>query len=208
VSVVTPTGYASTPVCFNTQNVDFDANCSPQTVVSNNEINNTIDFGFYKPTTCPGTGTPGYWKNHPEAWPVASITIGGKTYTKAQAITLMGCPDSTNKLFTMFRSLVAAKLNALRGCGGPCIDGTIAAADAWMAQYAPAPTGMPSTCGGNPIIKASSSAWKVGEPLYLTLDKYNNGQLYVDGLLCAPSRDYVGDPHPTLCPPQVTIIKK
>ncbi|MFT3894745.1 MAG: hypothetical protein QM730_24205 [Anaerolineales bacterium] len=37
----------------------------------------------------PGTGTPGYWKNHPEAWPVSSITIGEQTFTKDQAIALM-----------------------------------------------------------------------------------------------------------------------
>lgn len=47
VSVVTPAGYKPTPTCFDTQNVDLDANCSPQTVVSNNDTNNTIDFGFY-----------------------------------------------------------------------------------------------------------------------------------------------------------------
>ena len=30
----------------------------------------------------PGTGTIGYWKNHPEAWPVEEITIGRKTIQK------------------------------------------------------------------------------------------------------------------------------
>ena len=32
-------------------------------------------------------------------------------------------------------------------------------------------------------VAGSSAAWKVGEPLYLMLDAYNNG------LLCAPHRD-------------------
>jgi len=26
--------------------------------------------------------TPGYWRNHPEMWPVEYITIGGITYSK------------------------------------------------------------------------------------------------------------------------------
>ena len=26
---------------------------------------------FTCPCSCPGTGTPGYWMNHPEAWPVS-----------------------------------------------------------------------------------------------------------------------------------------
>src|SRR2546426_2665735 len=29
------------------------------------------------PATPPGTGTPGYWKNHPAAWPAGGITGGG-----------------------------------------------------------------------------------------------------------------------------------
>ena len=120
----------------------------------------------------PGTGTPGYWKNHPEAWPVSSITIGGVAYSKADAIKIMSGPDG-NKLVTMFRSLVAAKLNVLMGNESSCIASTITAADAWMAKYGP----MSKT------VKASSTAWKEGEPLYYKLDKYNNG------LMCAPHRD-------------------
>jgi hypothetical protein len=49
------------------------------------------DFGFFTPSRVqPGTGTPGYWKNHPDAWPVSSITVGGVAYTKAQAIAWLG----------------------------------------------------------------------------------------------------------------------
>src|SRR5262245_40288062 len=46
--------------------------------------NSDVDFGFWKPATqsYPGTGTPGYWKNHPEAWPVADIKIGNTIFTK------------------------------------------------------------------------------------------------------------------------------
>jgi hypothetical protein len=32
-------------------------------------------------------------------------------------------------------------------------------------------------------VKASSSAWQAAEPLYVTLDAFNNGKL------CMPSRD-------------------
>lgn len=120
----------------------------------------------------PGTGTPGYWMNHPEAWPVEEIMIGGVTYTKDEAIDYMMAPVRGDKTLTMFPALVAAKLNVLIGNDDSCIVDTIAEADAWMAQ--------------NPVgsgIRGSSGAWKIGEPLYLILDNYNNG------LLCAPSRD-------------------
>jgi hypothetical protein len=118
-----------------------------------------------------GTGTPGYWKNHPEAWP-GSITIGGLTYTRDQAIAMMSLPDG-DKSITLFRALVAAKLNVWAGANSACVSATISAADAWMAKYGPVGS----------KVKASSQAWKLGEPLYQTLDSYNNGYL------CAPHRD-------------------
>ncbi len=118
-----------------------------------------------------GTGTPGYWKNHPTAWPVDEITIGGTVYTKEEAIDWMKHRDG-DKTITLFRSLVSAKLNLMIGAEGSCVTDIIAAADAWMAQY-PVGSG----------VDGSSEAWDVGEPLYLILDDYNNGYL------CAPSRD-------------------
>jgi hypothetical protein len=119
----------------------------------------------------PGTGTPGYWKTHPEAWPVESITIGEDTYTKAMALQLLDMPDG-DKSYTLFRAYVAAYLNIQVGNEYSCIASTMTAAYDWLNTYEP---------GSN--VKASSMAWKIGEPLYLILDAYNNG------LLCAPPRD-------------------
>jgi hypothetical protein len=118
----------------------------------------------------PGTGTPGYWKNHPEAWPVASITVGGLTYTKAEAIAWLG-KVGKDKSTTMFSSLVPAMLNILIGNDGSCVTPTIAAANVWMAAH---PVGS-GVAGG-------SAAWAAGEPLHIIMDNYNNG------LLCAPHR--------------------
>ena len=131
-------------------------------------------FGITPPSPPegPGTGTPGYWKNHPKAWPVSSITIGGATYTKAQAIALMNMPVSGDKTYTMFDALVAAELNKLVGNDASCIADKISAAQIWMAA--------------NPVgsgVTADSLAWQlVGESLYKLLDAYNNGWL------CAPPR--------------------
>ena len=51
---------------------------------TDNNGDSSTDFGFTATSgfTNPGTGTPGFWKNHPEAWPVSSVTVGGVTYTK------------------------------------------------------------------------------------------------------------------------------
>jgi hypothetical protein len=131
------------------------------------------DFGFFvTPVTQPGTGTPGYWKNHPEAWPVASITVSGVSYTRDQAIAWLE-KVGKDRTITMFSSLVSAKLNAIVGNDDSCVAGTIAAADSWMATYGPVGSS----------VHAASFAWKVGEPLHRLMDNYNNG------MLCAPHRD-------------------
>ncbi|HOW84919.1 MAG TPA: DNRLRE domain-containing protein [Candidatus Aminicenantes bacterium] len=132
-----------------------------------------FDFSVI-PNSSPGTGTPGYWMNHPEAWPVSSIMIGGRTYTMEEAIALMKAPVGGDKTYTMFAALVAAKLNVMIGNDAGCVSAAITAADAWMATYY---VGSGVAAGG-PL-----SPWRVGEPLCSVLDNYNNG------LLCAPHRD-------------------
>lgn len=119
-----------------------------------------------------GTGTPGYWKNHPEAWPVESITIGGVEYTKTDAIQIMWSDKSRDKTYGMFSHLVAAKLNLLIGTDPSCIAESISLADTWMASH-PAGSG----------VLANSATWKEAEGWFTMLDNYNNG------LLCAPPRD-------------------
>jgi len=130
-----------------------------------------VDFGFIPmATSSPGTGTPGYWKNHPEAWPTEPIMVGGKPYTAATAIPLLS-KAGKDKSLTMFASLVSAVLNGAIGNNTTCVDDTIKAANAWQASYPP---------GSN--VAGGSAAWAIGDPLHITLDNYDNG------LLCAPHR--------------------
>jgi hypothetical protein len=139
-----------------------------------------LDEGYPPSTWTPGeycqdgTGTPGYWMNHPEAWPVESIVIGGETYSKVEAIDLMRHSTRNDVTYTMFQSLVAAKLNVMVGNEDDCIAETITNADAWMVEYGPVGSGVRA--------RGKDSPWRTGEPLYLMLDAYNNG------LLCAPHR--------------------
>lgn len=115
--------------------------------------------------------TPGYWKTHPEAWPVEEITIGGATYSKEEAIAIMEMPVKGDKTYTMFDALVAAKLNVLAGSDDSCVAGIILAADTWMVTYGPVGSGV--AAGGK------TSPWRTGESLYKILDQYNNGELCV-----------------------------
>jgi hypothetical protein len=159
-------------------NVDSDGvsdgvgNSSATTTLTGS-FNSSTDFGFWTPpVTQPGTGTPGYWKNHPEAWPDPTIVVGGVTYTRDQAIERLDSLSKDRRL-TMFSSLVSAMLNVRVGNDASCIASTIAAADAWMSEHIADPE----------IVKASSLAWKIGEPLHRQMDNYNNG------MLCAPHRN-------------------
>ncbi|MBW8873571.1 MAG: carboxypeptidase regulatory-like domain-containing protein [Acidobacteria bacterium] len=132
-----------------------------------------VDFGYHFPSpTAGGTATLGYWKTHPEAWPVQSITIGGITYTKDQAITWLGTPVRGDESIALFHQLVPAELNALMSNNISCIFPIIQAADAWMAQH-PVGSG----------VSTSSSTGQAGNALEVQLDSYNNGNL------CAPHRN-------------------
>jgi len=130
------------------------------------------DFGYYvdaAPPTNPGTGTIGYWKNHPEAWPVEQIDVGGVVYTTAEAIAFMQVPVRGDVTIQLAHQLIAAKLNGLIGNDTSCVDATIADADAYLVAHPVAS-------------KPKGSAKAEGEALKSTLDAYNNG------LLCAPHR--------------------
>jgi hypothetical protein len=133
------------------------------------------DFGFHSTgTVSPGTGTPGYWKNHPEAWPSSTITIGGEAYSAADAIAYMG-KVSKDKRISLFTALVAAKLNVAIGNESSCIAARITEADAWMALHKLLP--------GSAPVAAASEDWQQIAEAHEDLDDYNNGRL------CAPHRN-------------------
>ena len=180
VSFEAPDGFVFSPQ-FQGNDPAKDSNANPMTgftpcvTLISGQTDNTIDAGLYKkevPVTNPGTGSRGFWTNHPNAWPVEEITIGGVTYTKHQAIAEIRTPPRGDVTRILFPQLVAAKLNVLIGNDPSCIADTIAAADEWMAKYGPV--------GSN--VRGNSFAWRIGEPLYKKLDDYNNGKL------CAPKR--------------------
>jgi len=114
-----------------------------------------------------GCRTPGFWKNHPDAWPVEEIIIGGITYSKDAAIEIMKTPVQGDKTYNMFDHLVAAKLNILQeGCDLIDIMDDIDDADAWMTAH---------HVGSG--VTGDSSAWQQGESIKDILEDYNKGLL-------------------------------
>ena len=108
------------------------------------------------------TRTQGYWKNHPENWPVNDITIGGITYTQDEAIEILKTPPRRDATYILAHQLIAAKLNILSGADGSAVADTIAAADDWLVD---------NPLGSNP----DNPGRQVGIALARMLDQYNIG---------------------------------
>jgi hypothetical protein len=110
------------------------------------------------------TYTQGYWKNHPDAWPVDVITVGNETYSKDEAVEILRTPPEGNATIILAHQLIAAKLNGANGVSQDAIGDTIADADAWLTEY---------PLGSNP----SGLDREQGVALAEKLDSYNNGLL-------------------------------
>jgi len=79
-------------------------------------------------TTCPPL-TQGYWKNHPSAWKVSSLTLGTKTYTKTQLLSILGMSSKSDASLILADQLIAALLNIANGTDGSAVSATISDAN-------------------------------------------------------------------------------
>ena len=96
--------------------------------------------------TCPPTDggctfTQGFWKNHPEVWPVSSLALGSVTYTAAELGTIFDEPVAGNGLISLAHQLIAAKLNVANGADDTDIAQAIADADALIGGLVVPPVG-------------------------------------------------------------------
>lgn len=102
-----------------------------------------------KPTSTPtetptATPTPcgqelrsqGYWKTHPEAWPVSSLALGGKSYAKTELLALLSSRSDGDASVVLARQLIAAKLNIASGTDPAAISATITHADGLLSSFA------------------------------------------------------------------------
>jgi hypothetical protein len=111
--------------------------------------------------------TQGYWKNHPSAWPVTLLTIGGASYSESQAIAILDTSPGGDASLILAHQLIASMLNAAAGAGAPpSVSAAISQAQAWMsANGSTLPFG----------VSASSPAGAEATTLAGELDAYNNG---------------------------------
>ena len=140
------------------------------------------------PTATPTpSGTPGacvrgqgFWKNHPDQWPVTELQLGNVTYNQQQLLDILHEPVRGNGLLILAHQLIAAKLNIAAGADPSCIKETIAAADALIGDLVIPPV-------GDGYLRPRDAA-----PLAGILGRFNEGHM------CAPACDQ--GPRPTETP--------
>jgi hypothetical protein len=111
------------------------------------------------------TYSHGFWMNHSEAWPVASLDLGSSSYDQAQLLSILKQPSQGNGLVILAHQLVAAKLNIANGADDTAVAATITASDALIGANVVPPVG------------SASVPPSTVEGLSQTLDQYNNGAI-------------------------------
>jgi hypothetical protein len=97
--------------------------------------------------TLPGVGgnsctyTQGYWRNHTDAWPVTSLTLGTVTYQAAELMAILDNPARGNGLVILAHQLIAAKLNIANGADPAAVQQTVGDADNMIGALVIPPLG-------------------------------------------------------------------
>jgi hypothetical protein len=121
-------------------------------------------------TQCPPEGvcpkTQGFWKNHPDDWPVTSLMLGSQTYTQMELLAIFRTPPRGDASLILAHQLIAAKLNIANGSDPAPIAATILHADGLLSTFSgKLPYGVaPSSTAGKAMVADAK-----------ILDKYNNG---------------------------------
>jgi hypothetical protein len=87
------------------------------------------------------TYSQGYWRNHPNAWPVTSLTLGTVTYQAAELMAILDDPARGNGLVILTHQLIAAKLNIANGADPSAVQQAITDADNMIGALVVPPIG-------------------------------------------------------------------
>ena len=137
---VTPT---ATPTVTPTVTPTATATATPTTTPTPSVTPTPTATATVTPTPTP-TGCvfgQGYWKNHPEAWPVTELQLGNTTYTQDQLLAILREPVRGNGILILAKQEIAAKLNIANGADGSCVQQTLADADALIGDLVIPPIG-------------------------------------------------------------------
>jgi len=135
---------------------------------ANNQFQRSpFSYGQCATALCAGAGgctyTQGYWKNHPDAWPVQNVMLGTINYTQVQLLQIFNQPAAGNGLLALAHQLIATKLNIANGADPSAIQSAVNSADALIGALVVPPI-------GNGFLSPGATS-----TLTNTLDNYNLG---------------------------------
>jgi hypothetical protein len=102
---------------------------------------NTITCATMPCVGGPCTYTQGYWRTHPDAWPVTSLTLGTVTYQAAELMAILDNPAQGNGLVILAHQLIAAKLNIANGADPSAVQQALTDADNMIGALVVPPIG-------------------------------------------------------------------
>jgi hypothetical protein len=114
--------------------------------------------------------TMGFWKNHPKAWPVTTLTLGGYSYNQTELLAILNTTATDNARIILAQQLIAAKLNLANGSNPAPIQGTIITADGLLA-------GLGKITANSPKVKVSSALGQQMVQTAAVLTAYNEDLL-------------------------------
>ncbi len=154
--------------------VTFFAEVTPLADPYGYSVDLTPAFFNCTSTTPVEARTPGYWKNHPKAWPVSELELGvkGNAYSIHCLLGVLNLPTRGDVRIKLIHHLIAAKLNLLSGTDPAPISATIASSD----QYLTDSGSLPDRCSSDFVqgSKPGGSERAMVVRLKDALDAYNN----------------------------------
>jgi hypothetical protein len=111
------------------------------------------------------TYSQGYWRNHPNTWPVTSLTLGTVTYQAAELMSILDNPAQGNGLVILTHQLIAAKLNIANGADPSAVQQAATDADNMIGALVVPPI-------GNGYLQPAQTG-----DLTETLTEYNEGTI-------------------------------
>jgi hypothetical protein len=111
------------------------------------------------------TYTQGYWRNHPDAWPVTSLTIGTVTYQAGELMAILDNPAQGNGLVILAHQLIAARLNIANGADPSAVQQAVTDAENMIGSLVVPPI-------GNGCLSPDET-----DSLTETLTEYNEGTI-------------------------------
>lgn len=159
-----PTNFAVGQLPFSVAVGDLNLDGKPDLASANSGSNN-VSVLINNLNRCPRP--VGFWKNHPDRWPVGSLSLGSRSYRRARLLALLNTPPRGDASLILGRQLIAAKLNLANGSDPAPIEAAVSDADRLLSAFA----------GKLPYnVRPSSETGKTMTRIANEIESYNHGR--------------------------------